>query len=134
MKYTLANGRTIQIPDAEIEKLQKILDISKDEAIHTYLVDNDYEEDEIVEELTAKAKKNIKRYEKAEKTESKPRKPREKKVDEVKRRIISEIAQHLAEYFVDTGEVSIENPEKYIQLRFNDDFYTINLVKHRKKN
>lgn len=58
MKYTLPNSKIVSIPDKDIEKLQKILDISKEEAIHTWLVDNDYETDEEADELTEKAKKS----------------------------------------------------------------------------
>ena len=63
MKYDF-KGRTINIPDEEIEKNMKVLDISKDEAIEMWLDDNDYTENEVVEELTKKAKE-VKRYEKA---------------------------------------------------------------------
>ncbi len=136
MKYTLPTGRVITIPDDELSKLQNKLKISKEEAIHTYLVDNDYESDEIVEELTKKAKENhitgsIHKA-KAENKEKKPRKAREKKIDEVKRTIIAQISQCLVEYFAETGTVEITNPEKYIELSFGDENYTINLVKHRK--
>lgn len=136
MKYTL-NGRTITIPDAEIQNLQKILDISKDEAIHTYLVDNELIEDETVEELTAKAKKNIKRYEKSDNSGGKPRKAREKKENPLKKQIIAGIH----DYFLDeightlpkNTTISIRNDEKYVDLVIDGVEFTINLVQHRKK-
>ena len=58
MNYTLDNGRTIIIPDAEVKKLQSGLGISKNEAIYTWLCDNDFISDETVEQLTENAKKN----------------------------------------------------------------------------
>ena len=63
MKHTLPNGKTVNIPDAEIEKNMKALEISKEEAIDMWLFDNDYEDNEEVDEMTVKAKA-VKRYEK----------------------------------------------------------------------
>lgn len=133
MKYTLPNGKTIQIPDAELEKLQKILDISKDEAIHTYLVDNDLESDEIVEELTEKAKKNIKRYEKSDNSAKKPRKAREKKENPLKKEIIQAIEYALTGHFDINAEIEVTNPEKYITIKTQGLEFTVNLVQHRTK-
>ena len=56
------NGKNLTIPDAELEKAMRILKISKDEAIQMWLDDNDYTINPIVEELTEKTRKNIKRY------------------------------------------------------------------------
>ena len=52
------NGKKITIPNEEINKSIKILGISKDEAIQMWLEDNDYLVNEVVEELSAKAKVN----------------------------------------------------------------------------
>ena len=57
MRYDF-NGKVINIPDAEIEKSMKLLDLSKEEAIQMYLEDEGYMENEEVEALTAKAKAN----------------------------------------------------------------------------
>ena len=55
MKYKF-NGREIKIPDDEIENMMKILELSKEEAIATWLDDNDYTTNDEVEALTQKAK------------------------------------------------------------------------------
>ena len=55
MTYNL-NGRVIRIPDADIEKSMKLLKLSHDEAVQMWLEDEGYLENEVVEELTAKAK------------------------------------------------------------------------------
>ena len=141
MKYTLPTGKVISIPDEEIEKLQNKLKISKEEAIHTYLVDNDYESDEIVEELTKKAKENhitgsIHKA-KAENKEKRSKKTREKKENPLKKQIIAGIH----DYFLDeightlpkNTTISIRNDEKYIDLVIDGVEFTINLVQHRKK-
>ena len=54
MTYNL-NGKNIRIPDAEIDKSMKLLGISHDEAVQMWLEDEGYLENELVEELTAKA-------------------------------------------------------------------------------
>lgn len=124
MKYNF-NGKEINIPDAEIEKNMKVLEISKEEAIEMWLDDNDYTENEVVEELTAKAKA-VKRYEKADK----PRKAttKERKVDEEKKR------------FLDLCRIPIEGAggivtnvknEAEFSFTFGNNCYTVKLVKHR---
>jgi hypothetical protein len=105
MKYTLDTGRTINIPDADIARLQKSLKISEEEAIQTWLVDEEYLSDETVDELTEKAKKNritaTVHKAKAENSAKKERKPREKKENPLKKAIIDALfkglEQNLAE-------------------------------------
>jgi hypothetical protein len=54
MTYNL-NGKVIAIPDAEIEKLMTTLDITREEAIDTWLFDNDYVDNEEADDMTEKA-------------------------------------------------------------------------------
>ena len=141
MKYTLPSGRVITIPDAEIEKLQKVLKISQGEAIYTYLVDNDYIIDATVEELTKKAKRNritgTIHKAKSDNSAEKPKKAREKKENPLKKYIISGIH----DYFLDeightlpkNATITIRNNEKYIDLCIDGIEFTINLIQHRTK-
>lgn len=133
MKYTLLNSKVISIPDKDIEKLQKILDISKEEAIHTWLVDNDYETDEEADELTEKAKKSGIMHTihgaKAENSVKKERKPREKKENPLKKEIIDTIFTALSEKY----NAKVTNAEKYIDFSVDGLEFTINLVQHRPK-
>ena len=133
MKHTLTNGRIINIPDKDLENLQKILEISKDEAIHTWLVDNDYEIDETVEELTEKAKKNKVTNSihgaKSAKSGAKSAKPREKKENPLKREIIATIFEVLNEKY----GAKVSNDEKYIDFSVDGVEFTVNLVQHRAK-
>lgn len=137
MKHTLTNGRIINIPDKDLENLQKILEISKDEAIHTWLVDNDYEIDETVEELTEKAKKNKVTNSihgaKATKSGTKSTKPREKKENPLKRDIIRMIFETLSDERSGLECVTISNAEKYIDFSVDGVEFTVNLVQHRAK-
>ena len=57
MKYTLENGKTVNIPDSEITNNMRLLELTREEAIQLWLEDNDYEENEEQAELDAKAKK-----------------------------------------------------------------------------
>ena len=124
MKYNF-NGKEINIPDAEIEKNMKVLEISKEEAIEMWLDDNDYTENEVVEELTAKAKA-VKRYEKADK----PRKAttKERKVDEEKKRLLD-----LCRIPIEGagGVVTNVKNEAEFSFTFSNNCYTVKLVKHR---
>ena len=124
MKYNF-NGKEINIPDAEIEKNMKVLEISKEEAIEMWLDDNDYTENEEVEKLTEKAKE-VKRYEKADK----PRKAtkKERKVDEEKKNLLN-----LCRIPIEGagGIVTNVKNEAEFSFTFGDNCYTVKLVKHR---
>lgn len=133
MKYTLPNSKIINIPDKDLENLQKILEISKEEAIHTWLVDNEYENDAEADELTEKARKNGIMHTihgaKAQNSEKKERKPREKKANPLKREIIDVIYTALNEKYGAT----VTNAEKYIDFSVDGLEFTVNLVQHRVK-
>ena len=98
------NGKNLTIPDAELEKAMRILKISKDEAIQMWLDDNDYTINPVVEELTEKARKNIKRYEQGDKKR------------EGKGAVVT----------------SIKNEAEF-SFTFGENEYTVKLVKHRPK-
>ena len=136
MKYTLENGKIVNIPDKDIENFQKTLDISKEEAIEMWLDDNDYTVNETVEELTEKAKKNrisaTIHQAKAE-NQKKERKPREKKENPLKKQIIDAIYAGLCSNLEENVIIDIKNDEKYIDLCINGLDFTINLVQHRPK-
>ena len=100
MNYNL-NGKTIRIPDAEIQKSMKLLNLSQDEAIQMWLEDEGYLENEVVEELTAKAKENKINH---EARTDKPRKSvkRERKPDEEKENLIKILAECLESHGFET--------------------------------
>ena len=137
MKYTLDNGKTINIPDKDIENLQKNNHISFNEAVYLWLVDEDYISDETVEELSAKAKENritaTVHQAKALNGDKKERKPREKKENPLKKQIITAIFNGLKAEMPENTEITVTNDEKYIDIHVNDLKFTINLVQHREK-
>lgn len=122
------NGKNLTIPDEELKKSMKLLDITKEEAIQMWLDDNDYTINETVEELTAKAKKEIKRYEQSDKKRKTSTK--ERKVDEEKKsfldgfRIFAEGKGGIVTAFKNEAEFSFT---------FGENAYTVKLVKHRPK-
>jgi|GEM_PF-2195046 len=129
MKYKGHN-----IPDTEIDKLMNKLDISLEDACETILCDMGIEEDETVEELTAKATKNrVTSTIHNAKGEKKERKTREKKENPLKKEIIQAIWNGIAEKYYNNGTIFIRNDEKYIDFTINGRDFTVNLVEHRKK-
>lgn len=137
MKYELDNGRTINIPDKDIERLQKSLKISYNEAVYTWLVDEEYITDETVEELSEKAKKNritaTVHQAKADNSQKKERKPREKKENPLKKQIIDAIFAGLSQNLPENTTINITNDEKYIDFVMDGLEFTVNLVQHRPK-
>ena len=135
MKYTLPNAKVVNIPDKDLANLQKCLDISKDEAIHTWLVDNDYETDAEADELTEKARKSGIMHTihgaKSANSAKKERKPREKKENPLKKQIIEAIYTGIADNIAVDGSIVVTNAEKYIDFSVNGLEFTVNLVQHR---
>lgn len=124
MKFNF-NGKNINIPDKDIEKLKISLDLSTTEAIEVWLDDHDYTANEEAEAMTKKAKAN-RRYEKSDA----PRKKvvRERKVDAEKGGLLTAIKTAVEAF---GGAVSIVKNEAEFSFTFNGNSYTVKLVKHR---
>ena len=120
------NGKNLTIPDSELENSMRLLDISKEEAIQMWLDDNDYTTNDEVEELTEKAKKEIKRYEKSDKKRKST--PKVRKIDEEKKRFLDGFR-----IFVEGlgGCLTEMKNEAEFTFTFGDNCYTVKLVKHR---
>lgn len=124
MKYNF-NGKEINIPDGDINKLKNQLELSTEEAIETWLFDHDYVDDEEVDEMTKKAKE-IRRYEKADKERKKV--VRERKVDAEKGGLLTAIKTAVEAF---GGIVSSVKNEAEFSFTYNGNSYTVKLVKHR---
>lgn len=125
MTYNL-NGKVIRIPDAEIEKSMKLLKLSHDEAVQMWLEDEGYLENEVVEELTAKAKENKVGHDaKADKPRKKTERVR--KVDEEKKYLLNLLISAInVENCVDT----VKNEAEF-SFTFGENSYSVKLIKHR---
>lgn len=132
MKYTLENGKIVNIPDKEIENSMKSLELTKEEAIEMWLEDEGYLDNEEQNELDSKAKKvKIDHGASAiDKTQKKEKKPREIKVSDEKQTLFGEIVEKLAE----TGrnyEILKEN--KLICVKIGEKTFKIDLIETRQK-
>lgn len=130
MKY-MFKDKEINIPDKEIDNLMNTLDLTEEEAIETWLDDNDYTQNEEVERLTAKAKENRIMATIHEAKSDKPRAKRviEKKEDVVKEDIIKQVAQLLGTI---ADKVEITNVSKIVEFDLNGDHYKLDLIRQRK--
>ncbi len=130
MIYKLGN-KNIKIPDEEISKNMRILEISKDEAIQMYLEDEGYIINETVEELTKKAKEN-KTAKINAKSAEKRKKPikRERKPDEEKENLIKILAAALENEGI---KAEITNKSKIIEFSVENNEYKLDLIKKRAK-
>ena len=135
MKYTLKNGKVVNIPDRELDKNMQLLEISKQEAIEMWLVDTDYEEDEELEELDAKAKAvKIDHGAVAEKPRKKSDKPRTVKVSDAKKELFSKLSYYLNEFCEENdANCKILKENKLIELQFGGETFKIDLIQVRKK-
>lgn len=127
------NGKKIQIPLAEIKVLQHNLQLTVDEAIQTWLDDNDYTTNEVVEELTKKAKDNkTTLINKARENVGNKKTTRERKENPTKALIIAEIFNKLTE-IEGISQLKVENKEKLVTFSLNGNEYKIDLIQKRKE-
>ena len=127
------------IPDHEIDKLMDSLDISMQEACEIYLSDHDLVENEVIEELTSKAKKNkvTNTIHGARGTNTKKDiKNRKRKENPLKKEIISDIFGFLQNKLIkkeNFSYINVTNDEKFIDFTIDNRNFTINLIEHRSK-
>ena len=131
MKYKF-NDKEINIPDNEIKVLMKTLELTEQEAIETWLDDNDYTTNEQVEELTKKAKANGTTKIGARVNVENKKTERERKANPTKALIIDELTKKLKE--IDgISQLKVENKEKLITFSLNGNDYKLDLVQKRAK-
>lgn len=140
MNYTFVmedgNQKTVNIEDKWLIKQQNLLGITQKEAIEMWLSDEGYKINEVVEELTAKAKANKTGVKGA--ASSKPRKKPERKPDHTKRRLIDYLYECLTEDDLDLEicecpkDVQVTNVERVVTFSIKDDNYELTLSKKRK--
>ena len=131
MKYTY-NGKSINIPDNELDKLVDTLEISLFEAIDIWLTDNDFKVNETVKELEKKAKDNriTATIHQAKSSEKKERKKVERKADQVKDNLIERLKEYLES--IGFANVNITKIGKMIEFDFETDHYKLDLIRQRK--
>ena len=125
------NNKVVKIPQKEIDNLMKTLELTEQEAIQTWLDDNDYTTNEVVEELTKKAKDNKTTLIKARANVENKKTIRERKENPTKALIIAEIFNKLAE-IEGISQLKVENKEKLVTFSLNGNEYKIDLIQKRK--
>lgn len=132
MRYNL-NGKNINIPDADIERSMKSLELTKEEAIQMWLEDEGYLENEEQEALEKKAKDNritaTIHQASAKDPRKKTQKERVRKENSTKEMVIREIAALLPKFAED---IEVLNVGKLISFRIGDEKYEIDLKQKRK--
>ena len=113
--------------EQEIKKNMEILKISREEAEELYISDHEEKDTPEQKEYTEKAKK-LKRYEKSDTPRKKS--TRERKVDEEKGHILKCIKVLIEGLH---GQVTEIKNEAEFSFLFNENSYTIKLIKHRPK-
>ena len=131
----LDNDKVVKVATDFIDKMMTNLDIDKEEALLTWLEDEEYLVNDEQEELTnqAKANKSVKIIDakaKEAKPEKKTQKERVRKENPTKDMVISEIAKLLPNF---AENVNIENAGKLITFTIGEDEFKIDLVQKRKK-
>lgn len=132
MKYIIGK-KEIDIPEKEIDKLMDSLDISEDEAVQTWLFDNDYIENEEEAILTKKAKDNritATIHDAKDITKTRVKRNVERKEDVDKEMIIAAVANMLQGLGI-KGRVT--NKSKIVEFEYNGNEYKIDLIRRRKK-
>ena len=131
MNYNF-NGKNIRIPDADIERNMKTLNLTKEEAIQVWLEDEGYLENEEQEELCKKAKKSritATIHEASAINKKKTQRERVRKENPTKEMVIAEIAKILPNF---AENVQVLNIGKLISFTIGENTYEIDLKQKRK--
>ena len=131
MKYTLPNGKNINIPDSEIKSHMANLQLTEEEAIQLYLEDEGYLDNDELEELDSKAKKvKIQHGASAvDKNEKKEKKPRTVKISDEKQGLFNNIYNFLVETYDSSVEIIKEN--KLLTLKIGEKTFKVDLIEQR---
>ena len=130
MRYEI-NGKMVNIPDDEIAKAMKNLDLSQEEAIEMWLEDEGYLENEEQENLCKLAKENkiTATIHKASEGKKRQSKPRTVKISDEKQKLFAEIFSNLQ---YDYKDVEILKENKLIQVKIGEKVFKIDIIEQRK--
>lgn len=133
IEVILENEKTVKVSSKYINRMVENLDIDIEEAILTWLEDEEYLTNDEQNELTLQAKENksIKVIDaKNEKLlEKKTQKERVRKENPTKEKVIAEIANLLPQF---AENIVIENKGKIITFSIGEDEFKLDLIQKRK--
>lgn len=127
--YRIADDRVINVPNAEVAKLQAQLKLSRSEAVELWLFDHDYIDNAEEQELTAKAKENKVQHKARAEGKQKTQRERVVKEDKVKEAIIQAVADMLPN--LEATNVVIEKKGKLITFEVGEDKFKFDLIRQR---
>jgi hypothetical protein len=134
MRYTFSSGKSIEIPNDELEKISAGLGVSRAEAIGIWLEDAEYEINEEQEALDASAKK-VKIDHGAEEVKRGVKKgtKRTVKISNEKKELFSTILRNLdrAEG-VYRSDIEVLKENKLIRVRIGEKTFKIDIIEERK--
>ena len=129
MKYN-HNGKTLNIPDIDIEKIMKGLEVDKDEAIEIWLEDNEYEINEEQEALHQVAKQvRVDHGARADQPQ-KDKRERTVKISDEKQTLFAELRNFLTENY---ENVTVLKENKLFEVKIGDKTFKIDLIQQRDK-
>ena len=131
IEITLDNEKIVKVSTKYIDNMVDKLGIDKEDAILTWLEDEEYLVNEEQEELVQKSKDNkVKMVAKSEKPKAKTPKERVQKENPTKELIIATIAKALEN--LDIANLNIENKAKLITFTLGNEDFKVDLVQKRK--
>lgn len=126
------NNKMVSIPKKEVERLQNKLHLTENEAIDLYLTDNDYKTNEIVQELTQKAKENKSIVHNAKSEKERKKRTVEPKKNPIKEEIIQNIFNYLKNS-CGIDNILITNSSKLIEFSYQNKNFKLDLIEKREK-
>ena len=121
--------------EAQIERMMKSLDISRDEALEILAEDDEIDKGADLHPLTAEQEEVARKMRKADRTPTvyNWQKKRERKPNELKREIIDDVFTFLLENWTELAEnADIANPERQIDFTLQGKSFSLTLTEHRK--
>lgn len=124
-------SKSINVPTSKIKNLMAKLDLTEEEAIDTWLEDNNYQINEEQASLDKIANQiRISRGADGEKKENpKPRKPREVKISDEKKQLFHIIYSALLELGNSNVEILKEN--KAFQCKIGEKTFKVDIIEHK---
>lgn len=136
VRIELEDGRKVTAATEFLEKMMANLEIDMDEAVMTWLEDEEYLINDDQEDLCTAAKQNkvLANVRKGDRDTAKEKKKtiRTVKVNPVKEEIIAKIAEYL-NALNGIDDLTIENKSKIITFRLEGEEYKLDLIQKRKK-
>ena len=127
--YTIKGGKVVNVPNDEVSKLQKSLNLSRSEAVELWLYDEGYIENAEADELTAKAKENKVSHNARAEVKQKTQRERVVKEDKVKEAIIQAVADMLPS--LNAENVVVEKKGKLITFEVGTEKFKFDLIRQR---